>query len=251
MLLLNGILMMGVTIMKIAIYDSNSIDCQDLCHSIQEFCDQICLMVSIDTFNEINCLYDKVKQDIQGYHIYFINIQKNDPSSLKLIKEMKQSSPNCQIIMTSQVKEYAVDGFFYQVSDYLLKPIQHKQIRRSLYRCFNELKEEFRSIEVISKRVSMRIFLKDIQYVEIYGRTCEICTTQGIITTNISMNKMEQLLDCPCFLRCHRSYMINMNYIHKIEQSKIYLDSFTSIPLSQRHQTQIKEAYHKYILEAS
>ena len=70
--------------------------------------------------------------------------------------------------------------------------------------------------------------LSSNRVIECFGKFSEVCDT---------------LLAHSCFIKPHRSYVVNMNYINKIENTEITLQNLSSVPVAQGKSKEIKECY--------
>ena len=55
-----------------------------------------------------------------------------------------------------------------------------------------------------------------------------------------SILKLKDVLDCR-FVQCYRGYLVNIDYIKKVDKDRILLNNQKTIPLSRNYSTQIKE----------
>jgi YesN/AraC family two-component response regulator len=66
--------------------------------------------------------------------ILFLDIQMPKITGFELIEILK---PKCSVIMTTAFTEYALSGYEYQVSDYLVKPIRYERFLKALTKTLN------------------------------------------------------------------------------------------------------------------
>ena len=62
------------------------------------------------------------------------------------------------------------------------------------------------------------------------------------------MNSIEQTLNSTCFVRCYRSYLVNMYYIEAVLDSEIRLVNGERIPLTLRKRSSIIQIYNEYLI---
>lgn len=90
---------------------------------------------------------------------------------------------------------------------------------------------------------------KDITFIESIRRQILIHTTEGIITSYLKLDEVEMKLKDKRFLRCHKSFLINMNYIKSVEDYLFLLTNNTEVPIKKRTFSSIKKNYYTYIVD--
>jgi len=154
--------------------------------------------------------------------ILFLDIDLPKLTGIELLRSMK-SPP--KTIITTAFSEYALEGYELDVVDYLLKPFSFERFLKSISKIRKEKNNNNseinnESIFVKNKGQIKKIDLKMILYVESKGDFNIICTESGREIANISLQKMLQALDSN-FIRCHKSYIINITFIEKIVGNQI------------------------------
>ena len=70
----------------------------------------------------------------------------------------------------------------------------------------------------------------------------KIYTSNLVFDSRITMKELEQILDSNAFIKIHRSYIVNMNYISKIEKDKMIMKNGMKVPISRRQYANVIEA---------
>ena len=154
--------------------------------------------------------------------ILFLDIDLPKLTGIELLRSMK-SPP--KTIITTAFSEYAFEGYELDVVDYLLKPFSFERFLKSIFKIRKEKNNSNseinnESIFVKNKGQIKKIVINEILLVEAKGDFNIILTQSGKVTANISLQKM--LLTLPSnFIRCHKSYIINITFIEKIVGNQI------------------------------
>lgn len=98
--------------------------------------------------------------------------------------------------------------------------------------------------------MTMNIPLKDIIYIEVFNKTCIIYTKQKTITSSISLSELEEKLKKEGFLRCHKSYLVNMHFIKEYNDSGFFLTNKQFIPISKRERLKHRETHLNWLLKS-
>ena len=153
--------------------------------------------------------------------------------------EMLELIPSFQsVIFTTAFDEYAIKAFENNAIDYLLKPFSPERFEAALNKWYaktnntpsseNTLEHfiendtlhqpEERNRIVVKKGNDIRIIpVTDIFYIEAYDDYVKIYTKEDFYIKKKTMNYYEQVLDNTLFFRAHRSFIINLSQLTKIE----------------------------------
>lgn len=171
----------------------------------------------VDAANYIN---DPKNKDID---IMFLDIQMPGMTGMELMKAFDNLP---QIILISGHDNHAVEAFEHGVTDYLLKPITYPRFLKAVNRAKEEIETQQQSI--VSNSSTNHIFIKqsynlikveskNICWVEALGDYINIFTDKDKFTVHSTMKNMESKLPRDTFLRVHRSYIVNINKVEKVD----------------------------------
>jgi two-component system LytT family response regulator len=164
--------------------------------------------------------------------IIFLDVQMpkiNGFEMLELVEELPA------VIFTTAFEEHAIRAFEVNAIDYLLKPFSKERFDKAVQkwldrRSADELQQTAALLEtaaaspVQSNRVVVKINgkikiipVQDIHYLEAADDYVKIVTPEGTFLKNKTMQFFENSLDPQQFARVHRSYMLNVNQVTRIE----------------------------------
>jgi DNA-binding LytR/AlgR family response regulator len=165
--------------------------------------------------------------------VIFLDIQMPDISGLDFLKTL---NPQPCIILTTAYKEYALEGYEYNVIDYLLKPFSFDRFLKAVNKAVERIereraaadakKENEISIEPIMQsdhlivradRKWYKINFDDLMFVEGQKAYVTFHTRAKKITALISLKELEDTLPPDRFIRIHKSYIISTKNIETIE----------------------------------
>lgn len=190
-------------------------------------------------------LYASGEQYIESkkrYDISFVDIEMTGMDGFDTILKAKEYQPDgLFVILTTHVemsrKGYVVNAFRY---------IDKQQLQ--------ELEEAIQSSKVVLERNRKidinvigvgprRIALKNIIYIETEKHYVVIHTHQESIKCKNRMQEIESMLPDNSFSRCHNAYIVNLDKISHIENSRAYLVNGNNIEIAQRKIWQVRKAY--------
>ncbi|MEM9672539.1 MAG: LytR/AlgR family response regulator transcription factor [Cyclobacteriaceae bacterium] len=179
--------------------------------------------------------------------LLFLDVEMPDMSGLELIKTL---NPKPQIIIISSKKEYALDAFDYEVTDYLLKPVaSYARFLQAVQRV--QLKYEKSNVAPSSTKpehiylkvdsLLVKFDLKDINWIEAFGDYVRVKTADKLHTVYATLKSVEDTLPQGEFLRVHRSYIVRVDKIVNIDQSNLQVEN-KIIPVSQSYRKKLLES---------
>ncbi|RYD83715.1 MAG: response regulator transcription factor [Sphingobacteriales bacterium] len=180
----------------------------------------------------------KLVQD-GGVDLLLLDIQMPELTGLQF---MKIAGNSCKIIVTTAYTEYALDGYEFNVADYLLKPIPYERFLKAISKvqqqpvAENKASAKADHIFIKSEYKLVRVNLADILYIESLRDYIAIHTSdkQKIMSLE-SLRNMENVLPADDFLRVHKSYIVSLKKISFVEKNRIVINT-EYIPIGDSYQ---------------
>jgi DNA-binding LytR/AlgR family response regulator len=189
----------------------------------------------------INALKTEVVIDL-----IFLDIEMPEMSGIDFLDSL---TTDPQIIIVSSKEKYALDAFEYDVTDYLLKPVQYsrffKAVSKALAR-YNKGKLDTKGDEIFIKHNSSLVRLKyvDILWVEALENYVIVNTYYEKYTIHFTMKSIEQKLPTSKFTRVHRSFIVNTSSINVIEDNAVLIkthEGTKSIPIGKSYKDNLMD----------
>lgn len=187
----------------------------------------------ITVLHECNDGFEGIKAITQHKpDLIFLDIQMPKISGFEMLELIEQPPA---VIFTTAFDEYAMKAFEAHAIDYLLKPFSKERFDKAVQKWFQQrqepgknsqarlLQEEIRQPEernrvVVREGGNIRIIpVHDIHYLEAYDDYVKIYTQKEMFLKKKTMSFYEQSLNADQFVRVHRSYMIQLNQLTRIE----------------------------------
>lgn len=167
---------------------------------------------------------------------------------IAIARTMRKGGYGGAIIFTTSSTDFYPEGFEVGAAHYLIKPIRYDMLAQALDRAMWVVKQPERIITVPVNRVHVSISQRAIRYAEVYGRETVLHTSTEQVRVLLPLKKVESLLDGDPFLRCYRSYIINMDYVQSMGDDHFVLEGDIHIPISLRNRQALKERFFTYHL---
>lgn len=181
----------------------------------------------------IACAYDgieasKILQE-RRIDLLFLDINLPGMDGLEMLNSLEKQP---MIIFTTAFSSYALNSFEYNVVDYLVKPISRdlfdRAVKRALERVgsamgIHEDEDAAKAtiIEVNTGGDFENIEAGNIMYIQSYGNYVKVFTTAKMILGTSTTHKMLSVLPKSLFIRIHKSYIVNKDYIGTYSNSTI------------------------------
>ncbi|MGO0904339.1 LytR/AlgR family response regulator transcription factor [Clostridioides difficile] len=189
---------------------------------------------------EFNSGEELLESALEGVDIYFLDIQMLQLTGMDVAKIIRETNDTSEIIFITSIVDYIQEGYKVRAYRYLLKPIDFESLNENILNCISDIikkRENFMLIE--NKGIINKILINSIMYIEVRKKVLTIHTTDGIYNTNNSMDKIELELEKYNFFRCHKSYLINMEYIQLICKNTVVINN-EDIPVSKYRISDLK-----------
>ncbi|WP_313135088.1 LytR/AlgR family response regulator transcription factor [Anaerocolumna sp.] len=179
-----------------------------------------------DNCEDAIALFNKTKAEV-----VFLDIEMNGASGLDCAKVIADLNPKTKIIFATAHSQYMSDAFELYAYDYLVKPFNVDRVNQTLDRIksMSEISSRDQFVKIVKyergldkllvkgKESMSFIDIKDIILVQRENSSTVIYTKQDSFVTSLSISDIEMKLDSEQFLRSHKSYLINISQIKKIE----------------------------------
>ena len=203
--------------------------------------------VTVHTYSNAMELLDGLKKT--DYDILILDIIMPGFTGMQAAHEIRKFNEEIKIIFLTSSKEFAIESYSVGAYYYLLKPVLNEKLFSVLDKVVSEITSKQESCVIYTHMGIVNIPFARIECLEVYnkhlvfhlsdGSTKE---TRGALTDyeNVFLERKE-------FLKIHRSYILNMDYIHSIEAGEITTYSGKRFPVSRLLAKDIKEHYMNYM----
>lgn len=162
--------------------------------------------------------------------VAFVDIDLNGESGLECAKILTELNPKLKVIFATAHSEYMANAFEIYAFDYLVKPFDVERVIKTLSRIKGENMKEVEIEDTVAEpeKYSDKLMIKgkdqvafvdkkEIIFIERSENMTNIVTRDENYKTSVSLGGIEEKLNPSEFMRCHKSYIINISKISKIE----------------------------------
>ena len=187
------------------------------------------------------------------FDIYCLDIIMPGFMGIDVAKEIRGFDKTAPILFLTSSPEFALESYSVKAINYVLKPIS----KEKLFFTFDEVLEQIKAekdedaVIVKSNEGIQKILISNLVFAEVIGRNVLYHLRSGkvIECTEPFSYVCDNLLKYMCFIKPHRSYLVNMQYVDTIENHQITLQTLSSVPIAQGKTREIKQQYLNYQME--
>lgn len=232
--------------MKVAICDDNLNIVDEVKNLLDEYALSKNLSLDISTFNDGQA----VLESNEKFNIAILDVEMPGCNGIELGKILREKNRHIVLMYITSHKKYLDEALNLNAARFFEKPIDSKRFYDGLDNALKRIDNTTIKFFLKGNNASVRINAGDIIYVEIEPighRKTKVVTEEK---TYISSNKIafwEEHLISSLFVKTHKSYIINMEYITKYENNTLQLDGKYNIPISRNYQSSVHKAFIRYM----
>ena len=169
-----------------------------------------------------------------GFDIIFLDIFMGPANGILVARKIREFDKKCSIIFATNSRDYAIEGYGVSALQYLLKPIVPDLFAAAFDQAIEIQKMNVPIfIDIKTRQANFRIKLEDMLFAESDAR---IITLHLRDHDEIRFYERLDAFETQCkdvrFLRCHQSFLVNLEYVHSIGNNSIVLENGLKIPVS-------------------
>lgn len=192
----------------------------------------------------------------QAFDVLFLDVEMPLMSGLDLLRTLPDPP---QVVLITSSQSYAVQAFEFAVADYLLKPVSYPRFLQAAQKVLEAVtaqraaladsdllpasgNTEFTFVKVDNKLV--RVDFAEVLYVEALGDYVHLVTSRSKLIVYSTMRAIEEKFPPQRFMRVHRSFIINIDYVQTLEDNSLLIrDKY--IPIGQTYMRGLLQRLNK------
>ncbi len=182
--------------------------------------------------------------------LLFLDVQMKETDGMTVARKLRKRGFRGFLIFVTVLKEMVFQSFEVQAFDYLVKPIEQRQFDKTMERLLESMQNAGEANLLVRRGYESHIIaLDDIVYCEIIDRKVYLhLISSKIIDYYERIENLESRLD-DRFFRCHRSFLINLQYLKSYQDQTAYMEDGTRIPVSRLRSKEFSGVILRYMQE--
>ena len=223
----------------IGICGKQKCEAEELRKIIEKYCFRQGMKVSVLILENIEIMLQKM----QYLDILFYDMDMSQMNSTELGRKFYRGNNECKIIVTSKQETCFKEAFKMNAFRWISKPYVREEVEEAIVSSA-ETVADMSKIQFYQKRIPYEVSQMDISYIISYGSFIEAKIGNEKMRKNISLTKMEELIDPKIFFRLNRKCTVNLLKIDKYEKGLIHIGE-EEITISRRRQKQFDMAFQQ------
>lgn len=194
-------------------------------------------------FSDASALLDAAQDE--KFDLYLLDIMMPGISGLEAAAEIRQKDETAEIVFLTSSPGFAYESYGVRALDYLLKPVQKERLVPLLDKLLLREQKPTEGLTVKCGTTLVRVLFSQLSYVEVNGKHIYFNMTDGTVHEVFgTLREVEpQLLLRQEFVRCHRSYIVNLLQVAELSAATIRTFSGKTLPVSRALYKEVQEQY--------
>jgi len=177
------------------------------------------------------------------FDVILLDVRMAPPDGLETARLLRRRGFAGPLIFVTALREYVFDAFEAEPLDYLVKPLDGERFHRALDRALNRLEGREAKPLVIQRGAECQVVpLSELVYGEVLGRKLYLHRSAGgVVDYYGRLGDLERQVDGR-FFRCHRSYLVNLDYVRGCRAGQVQLPEGEAIPVSRLRERELSQA---------
>lgn len=235
--------------LKIAIFDDEEIIVNYVENLIRENIQENIKIYKYTKMEEIK--RDVKKEILTDIDIMYIDIKINRTNGIIVAEKLQRENPKLKVIFMTAFSQYSEEIFRTKPTYLLLKPIKKENFEKSLHKALQDRINDRANKKIQSFSVKGKIFniqIDQVKYIESIKRVIFIYEQNFNRKLYAKLNEIQKNLPKE-FVRCHQSYIVNLEKVKELNTKEFILNTGEKIPISQTRYKHTKESFIKYLGE--
>ncbi|MBO4265972.1 MAG: response regulator transcription factor [Clostridiales bacterium] len=227
--------------------------CDDNSQTVSDIHDMICRLFpdrfvykfafGTDDFEDNDC----ADCDVLIIDIDLDNSDGVDSGGIEIAGRIKENKPDVQVIFVSAFHEYAQDIFRADPVYYLQKPVSESKLKVAVDKALSVLEHDHNDkFTYVSGSDIVSIPMREILFFESDKRRMNAVTNGNKQSFYSRVKDVETELD-DRFIRCHQSFIVNMDHVSSMRKDNLLLDDGSAVPVSQSRRKEVRIALTKHL----
>lgn len=183
------------------------------------------------------------------FALIVLDICMKNINGIDSAEKIRTTDKNVEIIFTTTSREYAVESYGkIRALDYIIKPYLSETLDTALAMCKNLDVSLCAFVNVLSGNTMKPIEISTVKYIDVAGKVSTLHTTHGEVRTYTSLDDLTKVFSCAHIYRCHRSFIVNFDFIEKNFIDYIIMTDGIQISVARGNIGKFKSLYNEYLL---
>lgn len=232
--------------LTIAICDDEKEVRDSIDSSVKKIMSEIDVEYEIKFFENGENLIDYIKEN--EIDVLFLDIQMDGIDGMEAARQLREYSETTNIVFVTSIGKRMSEAFKVRASGFIEKPISYEEIKDDLKRCIREIiKRKGHYLNVRTDNGNIRLYTRDIIYVEVIRKRIIIHTKNDVIEYRRTLSGVMEKLESQLFIQCHKSYRANIVHIKKMNSEGFIMENGDLVPISRKYHKEARSKFYSLV----
>lgn len=238
--------------MNLILCDDDKVFLNKLEIRIRGLCQKYKIAVEMECYVSAKEMLEGIK-NLDEISVFFIDIDMPEVNGFEAASYLKKWNRECCIVFVSNKDDLVFQSLVYHPFFFIRKAHLDEELEPQLLELQKKTGKKVPQIELQTGRQSVKLALRDIWFVEseknylLFYR--EKDTRDEAIRVRMKMSEAEKKLEAHKFVRTHKGYLVNMNYVYRLREKELLLLNGKSIPVSRNYLNQVRMKIMGVVME--
>lgn len=189
--------------------------------------------------------------DNRDYDLLLLDMLMPGVNGMQAAREVRERNSQIEIVFLTSSPEYAVESYSVRAHYYLLKPTTEEKLFPILDRLMANFKRPEDTLRIKTQSSVLNLPYGKIEYIEVSAKKLYFYLTDGDkreIAGNLT-DYERSLLKRPGFIKVHRSYLINLQWVQELRPGELVTVTGRRVPVARTAYPQVRTAYTQFLFE--
>ena len=179
--------------------------------------------------------------------IVICDVKLKEYDGIKIVYKAQKLLPDLVVIFVSSRTDCVFDAYHVRHRYFIPKPIESRRFKEAMeYALSDVVNNDAKYLVFSSKGVVSKLNINNIYYIESDLRKIIVHIANDVVESYGKLDLLLPMLDIR-FLHCHKNYIVNMDYVEKLDNKEFLLSNGEKIKVSPKRYKESKEGFIRYI----
>ncbi len=192
--------------------------------------------------------------ETKSFHIYLLDMVMPMVNGIDVGKAVRKTDPFAQIIYITSAPEYVLDSFAANPIDYIIKPVEKQKLFHAFHNAVQKIDLSLEKAITIKTKIGIHtvpisriVCLEYVRHSVLYtlsgGETLQTATIKESFSEHA-----QNLLQNQRFVQPHSSYIVNMQYVERLNKDGFQMKGDCLVPISGKKYVEVRDRYLNFRL---
>lgn len=230
---------------RIAVCEDNK---KDLAH-LHQLLGQMKIPCDITEYKTAESLLRDFETNGKRFDLFILDIYLSGLSGVDAARHIRAKNKNALLVFLSTSEDFYREAFDLYAFQYLVKPVRKDLLSDVLQKVADIINRPEETLRISFNGQDTILRQLDISYVSSSNHILLFHMQDGTKYTSYGkLDEMQPRLTRHCFVRCHKSFIVNIRHVTKLTKEGFYIEE-TLIPISRTYAADARENYKKLLFD--